>query len=740
MNWSVLFHFWLAGFGTFLLARSMGRSEPAALIASISFMLGGFFVTHTLYLGAQNAVAWLPLTLWAVIHASRKHGASAYPWWVLVSVGLWFQIVAGHAQFGTFGWLFVGLFAVWRFVVEGPRHRRDRTLAGLSVGSVGGFVFAATAAAALAAPQLMATAELASHSTREGGVVDLFAGIGSMPPQELINGVLPWFFGFDRPADVVQTYFHRGTGYWGQGENHWEMAFYLGIIPICLGLWAVFWERARFLKGIVVVSALLMLGRYTPVYELARMLPGLGFFRFPVRYVLWLVVAWSLLAALGFDGLVRAVRNSNTVTVNRYLRLLAWGGVLGALALGVLGAAISANESAIREALTSRFLETPPPPPGLEEMGGAMGMAALAPPAEDPVLVPAKVAHIVDWMRWNTSLASPAILWPVGQVFLLVGAVVALRRRKIEAYPFGIGLAVIVLVDLLAFGLDYHPRVPAAVVTAKPAIVEALASDVDDYRVSVVDRRIPTLLDGEYMSANLSLLWNHSDVIITSPLHIERNDTYLAEIGLNVPLETGQANIEKFVENKPLADALGLRYVLATTPIAHESLTPVLSGAANVWKNADALPLAHLASCATEVADFDAAVAGLKLRDIKHHAVVEHPTQTLPCHDEAVQGNVSIRERAHGKWTIETESDRTALLVVAETYYPGWSATIDGVDTPIERTNALFRGIVVPAGTHTVKLSYRPPWLGMGATLFFAGALSLVGTLLIARRRRLRQP
>ncbi|MCS7001250.1 MAG: YfhO family protein, partial [Dehalococcoidia bacterium] len=58
-------------------------------------------------------------------------------------------------------------------------------------------------------------------------------------------------------------------------------------------------------------------------------------------------------------------------------------------------------------------------------------------------------------------------------------------------------------------------------------------------------------------------------------------------------------------------------------------------------------------------------------------------------------------------------------LVVTDTYYPGWRARVNGVETPIHRANYLFRGIVIPAGEHVVEFTYEPPlfWLGFQITL-----------------------
>jgi hypothetical protein len=65
------------------------------------------------------------------------------------------------------------------------------------------------------------------------------------------------------------------------------------------------------------------------------------------------------------------------------------------------------------------------------------------------------------------------------------------------------------------------------------------------------------------------------------------------------------------------------------------------------------------------------------------------------------------------------------LVVLADTYYPGWTATVDGAPAPILATNHLFRGVPAPAGAHRIRFAYRPRSLALGAALSLLTALAL---------------
>jgi hypothetical protein len=67
------------------------------------------------------------------------------------------------------------------------------------------------------------------------------------------------------------------------------------------------------------------------------------------------------------------------------------------------------------------------------------------------------------------------------------------------------------------------------------------------------------------------------------------------------------------------------------------------------------------------------------------------------------------------------------LLVVSETFYPGWEALVDGKPQPIYEVFGALRGVVLESGNHRVEMRYRPGVVMLGAALSFSAiALSLL--------------
>src|SRR5690606_22034530 len=87
---------------------------------------------------------------------------------------------------------------------------------------------------------------------------------------------------------------------------------------------------------------------------------------------------------------------------------------------------------------------------------------------------------------------------------------------------------------------------------------------------------------------------------------------------------------------------------------------------------------------------------------------------------------------------VKTTVDGPGLLVLADNFYDGWRATVNGQPVEILRTNHTFRGVPIAAGESEVVFEYRNRELMLGAGVTFGGMLLLAGygAWLFAARRR----
>jgi hypothetical protein len=88
-------------------------------------------------------------------------------------------------------------------------------------------------------------------------------------------------------------------------------------------------------------------------------------------------------------------------------------------------------------------------------------------------------------------------------------------------------------------------------------------------------------------------------------------------------------------------------------------------------------------------------------------------------------GRASITRETTRELVIDAVATQDGFLLLADMYYPGWRAEVDGVATPIYRANMSLRGISLPKGQHTVRFTYHPaPYFrGLWITLTALAAL-----------------
>ncbi|MGH2706024.1 MAG: YfhO family protein [Actinomycetota bacterium] len=102
-------------------------------------------------------------------------------------------------------------------------------------------------------------------------------------------------------------------------------------------------------------------------------------------------------------------------------------------------------------------------------------------------------------------------------------------------------------------------------------------------------------------------------------------------------------------------------------------------------------------------------------------------------------GTARILAYSSNRVVIETDAARPGLLVLTDTYYPGWVASVKGREAPVVPTNVLFRGVPVPAGRSLVVLKYQPGPFRVGTVLATISLLALLafvlGDMVVHRRQ-----
>ena len=137
-----------------------------------------------------------------------------------------------------------------------------------------------------------------------------------------------------------------------------------------------------------------------------------------------------------------------------------------------------------------------------------------------------------------------------------------------------------------------------------------------------------------------------------------------------------------------------------------------------LYNRPTALPRAYLVDHVETIADPDKALRRMfsPQFDPVRSAITETPITELTTSTQST-GSATILQYDAGRVELSTQSNGAMLLVLSDTFYPGWTATIDGKKSEIYRTNYAFRGVVIPKGKHSVVFSYMPLSFLLGLTV-----------------------
>jgi hypothetical protein len=195
--------------------------------------------------------------------------------------------------------------------------------------------------------------------------------------------------------------------------------------------------------------------------------------------------------------------------------------------------------------------------------------------------------------------------------------------------------------------------------------------------------------------------------------------------------------------DSPVLDVMNVRYVLtraadfsrfaALAKFRHVASLP----GTEVFENTAVLPRFYFVRRARQVASLAEAHDLIEHHRIDLHetAITEQPID-LPS-DDGSEGirEVKVMRYEPARIDLSLQTPRASLLVLSETYYPGWKAWIDEQPVAIHCVDIALRGVVVPAGAHRLRMEFRPAILAVSLGISLATAILLAITAFLYRIR-----
>jgi len=156
-------------------------------------------------------------------------------------------------------------------------------------------------------------------------------------------------------------------------------------------------------------------------------------------------------------------------------------------------------------------------------------------------------------------------------------------------------------------------------------------------------------------------------------------------------------------------------------------------GDVKVYENRDAFPRAFVVHRAEMVSETHEAIARMNEEefDPAQVAVIEGELSKdqlaiLAASPVSDGSSAEITHYSDNKVELTTRMDNPGLLVLSDTYYPGWKAYVDGKQVPIYPTDVALRSIFLEQGEHDVEFVYSPGSFKAGVLISGLSLLSLV--------------
>ncbi len=147
-------------------------------------------------------------------------------------------------------------------------------------------------------------------------------------------------------------------------------------------------------------------------------------------------------------------------------------------------------------------------------------------------------------------------------------------------------------------------------------------------------------------------------------------------------------------------------------------------------------PRAFLVYAAEVVDDYGTVLKRMAQgHDIHRSALLEEPlAESLPYENALPSGAATIRRFEPNWLLVDVDAKANALLVLAEAWYPGWRAEIDGRVCACVPANLWMRAVPVPAGRHQVRVYFHQNYLLPGLFVSLVSACGLLWVLAWPRR------
>jgi len=722
----------LAGSTTYGYSRLMGLSPVPAFLAAACYEMNTESAAMPAYGNGVQSLFLLPTMLICTEMVARR----GLRWGGVAALGVGGSMMAGGAYVTAIALLSAGLYTLARvigFWKGGCRSLALKTALSMGTATILGM--------GLSALRVLPTVAITTESVRGAGMSLRAAAAGS---PDLVG----LFAGYLLPLTRLTDLGNRGE---------YNAPGYVGPFVLMLATLAVtVLRRSRnvaIFGGLAIFNMVASMGDEGPLFGLLHSLPGMGFFRGPQRFSTASAFFLALLAGMAMEeGVDSGVKLGRTGLKSLAVIATAVAGL--ALAAGILWLYGGDLGSGIRHFAEGYKLGAANP------LRPRMALALLAIPAALWLL------HLHRSGRVGRSLFSWLCASLTVLLLLAVDAGVTTRQPEPSGVPAtarflqkdGSLFRVMSGVNSITINLYL-----SFLTGADPTRVDGEAPQAYDFRYRFMRETLAKNFSLEYGLESVdgqALLQSRRQAIALCYLGSGGELDYFEQVDPKLAAKLWSMQNRNIMDHLPVLRAFNVKYVLTNLELwqhseslrlAFTSPIPMFDPRAitNVYayEVVGALPRAYLVPVASEVGGADEALDALASEKVDPSSIVlleVVPPSPRGPRLNATRSTVDVVSYKSTEVLIEAETDGSGFLVLNDAYYPGWSAWVDGQESPVLVANGWVRAVVIPsAGRHTVRFAYEPPmfeegkWVtGVSSVFLIAAAISSLAGLLRRAGRR----
>jgi hypothetical protein len=348
-------------------------------------------------------------------------------------------------------------------------------------------------------------------------------------------------------------------------------------------------------------------------------------------------------------------------------------------------------------------------------------------------------------------------------LLVVISALVFARFKGRWAAALAAGVIIAELFTLAPFSI-YAQRADPYATPGWMSFVRAAQRSEPDSRVFAIDAKL---------FPNTAGALGLQDIRMLDALYVERYWRYVktfiqpsVQTRFNGgPYASEESSVARFRDN-PMFDALAVTAVLSQQDLGNVPALRFIGQDLDtrVYQDTSAYPRAWVVHEVHVVRDEDEAFDFLKARghredgavivdrfDPRQEAVVERHVRTSDNELGALQDGsttctasgrdrVKVQEYSAQTVRLRVEAACAGLLVLPDTFFPGWSASVNNQDRAIYATDGAFRGVTVPKGSSLVEFRYVPRELPIGVVLALIAIVGCVALALFSWWRRVKTP